>query len=167
MHEGEQHGTYRGQPGPAIIHQQFSQGAQAFQFLNASGRHITHNNNGNDDFVRGEAENKRHQNHAVQPDQAGKRIQKFGAVRQQTDIPHGNVRQNPDQQTRRSSHRHGTAKHEKGTVKNGADNHFADLRAAIGGEFQRKRRGNPLQDRFRQKAGNQEGHTNAKQDYAG
>ena len=82
MHQGKNHGTQRGYPGPAVIYQQSVQGVQICHVHKAPLRKIGHDHYGDHDFVSGQAQKKSQKDHPVQPEELGKGIKKACAMRQ-------------------------------------------------------------------------------------
>ena len=73
--------------------------------------HVRHQNDRQYDLVGRRAEQKRHENHAVQPEAACKGIEKGGTVGEQTDVSDGQVRHEPDDKPRGRGDRGGAAEH--------------------------------------------------------
>ncbi len=117
---------------------------KAFKVGQASHRHIAHNDDRDDDLICRESQNERHQNIAVQPQRSGKRVQKPRALREKADAADLNVGEQPDHKTRRGGYDDGAAQDEQRSVEDGADDYPADLRAAVGGKLQIKRRRHPF-----------------------
>ena len=108
--------------------------------------HVRHQNDRQYDLVGRRAEQKRHENHAVQPEAACKGIEKGGTVGEQTDVSDGQVRHEPDDKPRGRGDRGGAAEHEQRAINDGTDNDLTDLRLAIGREFKRELGSNALQN---------------------
>ena len=80
VHQGEKHGTDSGNPGPAVIYQQFPQLCQAVKFQKASLGHVGHDNDGNYNFIGRKPQDKCHQNHSVHSKKPCKGIQETGTM---------------------------------------------------------------------------------------
>lgn len=167
MEQGEQEHVQRRQPRPAVGGQQHAQFRKAAVFGQRAGRGVGHENDRDDDFVGGEAEHKRHQNDAVQPQQPAERVERARKVRQQRAAAHGDVCQRIDQQAGRRRDAGRPRQHKQRAVERGAHQHPADLRDAIGRQLQREGRWNAAQQRFGQEPGGGERHSYAQQDGGG
>ena len=80
MHQGEEHGTDSGNPGPAVIYQQIPQLRQTVKFQKAALGHIGHDNDGNDNFIGRQSQDECHENYAVHAQKPCKWVQETGAV---------------------------------------------------------------------------------------
>lgn len=139
MQQGEQHHADGGDPGPSVLYQESVQLRQIIQLQQSAGGEIAHEDDGNHDLVGRKSQDKGHDDDAVHADEPAERIQKLCAVGQYALAADGIVGQDPDDQPRRSCHRHRPGQHEEGAVKDGTDHHFPDLRFPIGRKLQRER----------------------------
>lgn len=134
MQQGEEHRADGGQPCPAVIHQQRVQFAEIANVEKAALGKIGHDDDGDDDLIGREAEDKRHENGAVQADGMAERIEKLGAVGQKAGVSHRDIGHQPDKEPCRSCHHRRPPEDKEGAVENGADKHLADLRGCGRGE---------------------------------
>lgn len=146
VQQAEQHGANGRQPRPAIADEQGVKLREVFQLGQRPGRHIAHDENGHNDFICREAQNKRHQDISVQPHQPCKRVEKRRTMGENARIADGNIGQHPDHQACGRGNDYGAAQHKQRAVKNGAHDHLTDLRTAVRRKLQVKGRRHPLED---------------------
>ena len=114
---------------------------------------------GSDDLVGGKAQDECHQDHPIQPQQLGERVQKARTV-----VPAGShpptvtLAITQMQQPRRRRYCHRPPQHKEGAVKDRPDDDLADLGPSVGRQLQGKGGGNALQDGLGQQSGDGEGH---------
>ena len=96
MEQAQQHGGKRRLPGPAVIQQDLMKLGKAVVIRQASLRHISHQHNGNDDFIGGKSEEKSHDNNPVNSQKTPEGIAERGTMIQQTGPAAVYVCQNPD-----------------------------------------------------------------------
>ena len=65
MHQGEEHGAHRRQPGPAVLHQQGMEGTQVIQLQQRAGGEVAHDDDGHHDLVGWKAQDEGHQDYTV------------------------------------------------------------------------------------------------------
>ena len=165
MHQGKQHGAYGGYPGPAVLYKQGFQGVEVGHLHQGTLGHISHDDDGDYNFIGGQAEDKGQQDDAVQPQQFCKGVQESGTMGQQSGVPQLNVRHNPDDEPGRSGYRRGSAQNKKGAVKDGTHDHLPHLRRPVGRKLQREGRGDALQNGFRKQLGYGKGHQHAENNH--
>ena len=140
---------------------------QRRQFRKAACGHVPHNCDREHNFVCGNPEDKGHQDYAVKPQTAGKRVKKRRAAREHAYTAGIKVGKQPKGEPRRGGNRNGAPKDEKRPVQHGSDEYLADLRHAVGRQLQRKGGGNARKHCCRKQAGKQKGEGNAQHDNPG
>ena len=167
VHQRKQDGADGGQRRPAVCRQNLAHGGKVADIGERPAYGVRHDGNRNDDFVCGEAEDKRRENDAVHAEQASERVKECGDVRKQAGIADGHIGKKPKQRTGGRSHGGGAPEHKQRAVEDRAHDDLSDLRAAIGRQLQRKGRGHAAQQRFGEQPGGEERHADAEQNDRG
>lgn len=102
--------------------------------------HIGHHDKRDNDFIRGKSEQKCRHDNAVHSDKPSKRVKKARNAVQQRSIADGNIREQPDRQSRGSRDRRRSAKHKYCPVEQRAHQYLAKLRLTERRQLQRERR---------------------------
>ena len=138
MVERKQHDAHSRHPGPAVLNEKLLHLRKAVKLKDAPLRGVGHDYDGDDDLVRGKAEDKREQDDAVQPHQTGEGIQKRGAVRQYAHAAGGDICHQPDDKPRGRGHRGGSAEDKERSVEHRPDEHLSYLRLPVRRQLQRE-----------------------------
>ncbi len=139
-------------------------GGKAAHFCQSSLGEIGHEDDGHDDLVGRKAQEKGHEDHAVQPHESGKWIQKGSAPGEQACVQDVQVGHAPDEKSRRHCYGCCAAQHKQGAVEDRADQDRSDLRLPVGRQLQCVGRGNPLQPCGREQPGHGKGHADPEKD---
>ena len=133
---------------PAVRREQGVHGFQSRKLRETALCHVGHDDDGNDRFVGGKAEDERHEDDTVHAEQTGKGIEEIGAVLQKRDVTAFDVGKQPNEQSCGRGDRRRTSEHKGGAIPQGTPNDLADLRSAIGRQLQRERGRHAVQQRF-------------------
>ena len=128
---------------------------------------IAHQDEGQEDFVGREAQNQGGQDDPVDAEQLCEGVERRTDQPQQRLPVNRAVCQQPDHQPCRGGHRRGAPQHKEGAVQHRADNHLADLGAAVGRQLQRKGGGLAFERGFGEQPGGEEGGQNREDDQPG
>ncbi len=109
VQQGKEHGAESGNRCPAIDGKERMQGGKAFRLHKASRGKISHQDNGQYNFIGGDAEDKGNQDNAVQTYKAGEGLKKTGAVGEQAGVCNRNVGGKPDNDAGGSGSQHSAA----------------------------------------------------------
>ncbi len=140
MEQAQQHGGKRRLPGPAVIQQDLMKLGKAVVIRQAALRHISHQHNGDDDFVGGKPKQEGHEDHPINAQKPPEGIAERGTVLQKTGPAAVYICQNPDEKPCRGSYNNRPAENKEGAVQNRVYDYAADFRHPVWRQFQNKGR---------------------------
>ena len=99
---------------------------------------IGHQDDGDDNLVGGESQDKGNQDDAIQPHEPPEGVKEAGQIQKDALASHVDVGQYPDNQTGRRRDGDGSAQHKQSSVKDRADYDLANLGPSVRGKLQRE-----------------------------
>lgn len=138
MEEAEDQHAQSGLPGPAIGSQKGKEGCGVCHLHQHPALEVGHKDNGDYNLIGREAKEKSHKDDPVQSHKLSQGIKKSGQMKEKALAVDGSIGQDPDDQPGGGCHGRCAAQHKQRAVKDGAHQHFADLRTAVGRQFQGK-----------------------------
>ena len=125
---------------------------------------VGHEHHGQHDFVGRHTQDESGKDHTVQPEKAGKGIERSRQMGKRCSAADIHVGEDPDHESCRCRDHDGSGKDKDRPVKDGTDDHPAELRNPVRRQFQGKRRRHALQQSHRKQFRNQESHQDAQHD---